>query len=149
MSSSTDLPTAGGATSVEAVSAPADPSLGDLIKFVSEDLSHLVRSEIKLAQVEVTEKAKGVGAGIGAFGAAGVLALFGLGLFLATAVIALDLLLPLWLAALIVTVVVFVIAGIAALVGKKKVSEASPPVPTRAIDSVKEDVSEIKESIKR
>ena len=109
---------------------PADQSLGDLVKFVSEDLSQLVRSEIKLAQVEVTEKAKGVGAGIGAFGAAGVLALFGLGLFLATAVIALDLLLPLWLAALIVTVVVFVIAGIAALVGKKKVSEASPPVPT-------------------
>jgi uncharacterized membrane protein YqjE len=128
---------------------PADQSLGDLVKFVSEDLSQLVRSEIKLAQVEVTEKAKGVGAGIGAFGAAGVLALFGLGLFLATAVIALDLLLPLWLAALIVTVVVFVIAGIAALVGKKKVSEAAPPVPTRAIDSVKEDVSEIKESIKR
>jgi uncharacterized membrane protein YqjE len=128
---------------------PADQSLGDLVKFVSEDLSQLVRSEIKLAQVEVTEKAKGVGAGIGAFGAAGVLALFGLGLFLATAVIALDLLLPLWLAALIVTVVVFVIAGIAALVGKKKVSEASPPVPTRAIGSVKEDVSEIKESIKR
>jgi uncharacterized membrane protein YqjE len=128
---------------------PADQSLGDLVRFVSEDLSQLVRSEIKLAQVEVTEKAKGVGAGIGAFGAAGVLALFGLGLFFATAVIALGLVLPLWLASLIVTVVVFAIAGIAALVGKKKVSEASPPVPTRAIESVKEDVSEIKESIKR
>ncbi len=116
---------------------------------MSEDLSHLVRSEIKLAQVEVTEKAKGFGAGIGAFGAAGVLALFGLGLLLATAVIALSLVLPAWLAALIVTVVVFAIAGVAALVGKKKVSEAAPPVPTKAVESVKEDVAEIKESIKR
>lgn len=137
-------------TGSSAVTTPvADRSLGDLIKFVSEDLSHLVRSEIKLAQVEVTDKAKGLGAGIGAFGAAGVLALFGLGLLLTTAVLALSLVVSAWLAALIVTVVVFVIAGIAALVGKKKVSEAAPPVPTRAVESVKEDVAEIKETIKR
>ena len=141
--------TSGGASRVETTPAPADRSLGDLVKFVSEDLSHLVRSEIKLAQVEVTEKAKGVGAGIGAFGAAGVLALFGLGLLLTTAVLALSLVLPAWLAALIVTVVVFAIAGIAALVGKKKVSEAAPPLPTKAVESVKEDVAEIKETIKR
>ena len=139
-----------GATPVEPVKAgSADPSLGELIKFVSEDLSHLVRSEIKLAQVEVTDKAKGLGVGIGAFGAAGVLALFGLGLLLTTAVLALSLVLPAWLAALIVTVVVFIIAGIAALLGKKKVNEAGPPVPTRAVESVKDDVQEIKETIKR
>ena len=136
-------------TSVPTTPEPADRSLGDLVKFVTEDLSHLVRSEIQLAQVEVTEKAKGLGAGIGAFGAAGVLALFGLGLLLTTAVLALHLLLAAWLSALIVTVVVFVIAGIAALLGKKKVEQASPPVPTRAIASVKDDVAEIKEGIKR
>ena len=134
---------------VKSVTDPADRSLGDLVKFVTEDLSHLIRSEIKLAQVEVTEKAKGVGAGIGAFGAAGVLALFGLGLLLTTAVLALSLVVAPWLAALIVAVVVFVVAGIAALMGKKKVTEAAPPVPTRAVESVKEDVQEIKESIKR
>ena len=134
---------------VNAMTDPADRSLGDLVKFVTEDLSHLIRSEIKLAQVEVTEKAKGVGAGIGAFGAAGVLALFGLGLLLTTAVLALSLVVAPWLAALIVAVVVFVVAGIAALVGKKKVTEAAPPVPTRAVESVKEDVQEIKESIRR
>jgi uncharacterized membrane protein YqjE len=138
-----------GATPVQPTQDPADRSLGDLVKFVSEDLSHLVRSEIRLAQVEVTQKAKGLGAGIGAFGAAGVLALFGVGLLLTTAVLALSLVLPAWLAALIVTVVVFVIAGIAALLGKKKVNEAGPPVPTRAVESVKDDVQEIKETIKR
>jgi uncharacterized membrane protein YqjE len=138
-----------GATPVQPTQDPADRSLGELVKFVSEDLSHLVRSEIRLAQVEVTQKAKGLGAGIGAFGAAGVLALFGVGLLLTTAVLALSLVLPAWLAALIVTVVVFVIAGIAALLGKKKVNEAGPPVPTRAVESVKDDVQEIKETIKR
>lgn len=149
MSSSSEDSTPAVAGSSAAPLPPADRSLGDLVKFVSEDLSHLVRSEIKLAQVEVTEKAKGVGAGIGAFGAAGVLALFGLGLLLTTAVLALSLVVAPWLAALIVTVVVFAIAGVAALIGKKKVSEAAPPVPTRAVESVKEDVAEIKETIKR
>ena len=53
------------------------------------------------------------------------------------------------MAALIVGVVVLVVAGVAALVGKKKVEEAAPPVPTRAVESVKADVQEIKESVKR
>jgi uncharacterized membrane protein YqjE len=139
----------GGATPIVPLQSPADRSLGELVKFVSEDLSHLVRSEIRLAQMEVSHKAKGLGAGIGAFGAAGVLALFGLGLLLTTIVLALSLVLPAWLAALIVTVVVFVIAGIAALLGKKKVDAAGPPVPTRTVDSVREDVAEMKETIKR
>jgi Putative Actinobacterial Holin-X, holin superfamily III len=42
-----------------------------------------------------------------------------------------------------------VIAGVAALIGKKKVNEAGPAVPERTVASVKEDVAEIKESIQR
>lgn len=129
--------------------APADKSVGELVRSLSEDLSRLVRDEIKLAQTEVTEKAKGVGVGIGAFGGAGVLALYGLGVLLAAAVLGLANVVSPWLAALIVAVVLFAVAGVAALVGKKKMSQAAPPVPTRTIDSVKTDVADIKESIKR
>jgi hypothetical protein len=78
-----------------------------------------------------------------------VLALYGIGVLLAAAVLALALVLPGWLAALIVGVVVLLVAGVAALVGKKKVSEAAPPVPTRAVANVKTDVAEIKETIHR
>jgi uncharacterized membrane protein YqjE len=127
----------------------ADRSVGDLVSSVSTDLSRLVRDEIRLAQVEVTEKAKKAGVGVGAFGAAGVLALYAVGVLLAAAVLGLATVLPGWLAALIVGVVVLVVAGIAALIGKKKVEEAAPPVPTRAVESVKTDVQEIKETIKR
>ena len=74
---------------------------------------------------------------------------FALGCFLATAILALALVLPAWLAALIVAVVVAIAAGIAALVGKKKVAEAAPPVPTDTVESVKKDVEEIKESARR
>ena len=128
---------------------PADASVGDLIRNMSADLSTLVRDEIRLAQAEVGEKAKKAGIGIGAFGGAGVVALYGLGVLIAAAVLGVSNVVSPWLAALIVGVVLFVVAGIAALIGKKQLSKAAPPVPTRAIASVKTDVAEIKESIKR
>ena len=129
--------------------ASDSPTVGELVRQMSEDTSRLIRSEMKLAQVEFTEKAKDLGIGVGAFGAAGVLALFGLGVLITTAILALALVLPAWLAALIVGVVILAIAGVAALIGKKKVQEGAPPVPTQAIASVKTDVQEIKESAKR
>lgn len=128
---------------------PRNQSIAELIKQVSEESSRLLRGELKLAQAEMTEKAKTAGVGIGAFGAAAVLGWFALGCFLATAILALALVLPAWLAALIVAVVVAIAAGIAALVGKKKVAEAGPPVPTDTVESVKKDVAEIKESARR
>ena len=124
-------------------------SIAELIKQVSEESSRLLRGELKLAQAEMTEKAKTAGVGIGAFGAAAVLGWFALGCFLATAILALALVLPAWLGALIVAIVVAIAAGIAALVGKKKVANAAPPVPTHAVESVKKDVEEIKERARR
>lgn len=130
-------------------SKAGDPSLGDLVKQLSEDSTRLIRDELKLAQAEASEKAKDLGVGVGAFGAAGVLALFGFGVLIATAIMALALVLPAWLASLIVGVAILAIAGIAALVGKKKVSEGAPPVPTDTIAGAKADINEIKESAKR
>ena len=128
---------------------PSDKSIGELFRSMSEDLSALVRDEIRLAQAEVGEKAKKAGIGIGAFGGAGVVALYGLGVLISAAVLALAGPLPAWLAALIVAVVLFIVAGVAALVGKKQLSQAAPPVPTQTIASVKTDVAEIKESIRK
>jgi hypothetical protein len=128
---------------------PGNQSIAELIKQVSEESSRLLRGELKLAQAEMTQKAKTAGVGMGAFGAAAVLGWFALGCFLAAAILALALVLPAWLAALIVAVVVAIAAGIAALVGRKKVAEAGPPVPTDTVESVKKDVEEIKESVRR
>ena len=60
----------------------------------------------------------------------------------------LDLVLPAWAAALIVTVVLFVVAGVLALLGKKQVSQAVPPMPEAAIASVKADVDAVKHAVK-
>lgn len=123
---------------------PSEASLGQLVSQVSQQIPELVRSEIRLAQAEVTEKGKKAGLGAGMFGAAGVLALYGLGTLLATLILVLALWLPAWAAALIVTGLIFAGAGIAALVGKKKVTEAAPAKPERAMAGVKQDVATVK-----
>src|SRR5689334_13639313 len=89
-----------------------DPTLGALVHDMTQQLSTLVRDEMRLAQAEMTQKGKAAGLGIGLFGAAGVVALFGVGTLIATVILALALAIPAWLAALIVTVVLFVVAGI-------------------------------------
>jgi len=133
-----------------AVTRPAAAaSTGDLVKALSEQMSTLVRSEIQLAQVEVKEKGKKLGLGAGLFGGAGAIALYAVNALIATVIIVLDLFLPLWLAALIVTVVLFVIAAVLALVGKKEVQQAAPPVPQEAIASTKKDLATVKEAARR
>ena len=129
--------------------APADSSTGELVSRLSQEVSELVRNELKLAQVEVSGKAKKAGVGVGLFGAAGIVALYAVGVFIATAILALALVMDAWLAALIVGLVLAVGAGIAALMGKKQVAQAGPPVPTETIDSVKRDVQAVKKGSER
>lgn len=120
------------------------PSTGDLVSQLSTEISTLVRDELRLAQVEVTDKAKHAGIGVGMFGAAGVLALYGGGVLIAAAVLALALVLDAWLAAVIVGVVLLAVAGIVALRGKSQVSQAAPPVPTQAVENVKADIDAVR-----
>ncbi|GLY06186.1 MULTISPECIES: phage holin family protein [Actinoplanes] len=126
----------------------AEQSTAELVQRASEQLSRLVRDEMTLAKAELAEKGKRAGIGAGLFGGAGVLAAYGVGALIATVVIALDLILPLWLAALIVTVVIFGVAGVLALLGKGQLSRAVPPEPQSAIQSVKADVDEVKHAVK-
>jgi MFS family permease len=119
--------------------------IGDLVKQLSEQTSRLVREEVALARAEMTEKGKAAGVAGGMFGAAGVLALFALGALTACFILALALVLDAWLAALIVAAVYAAIAGVLALVGKRKVQEASPPLPEETKESVQEDVQWVKE----
>ena len=122
-----------------------EPTVGALVNQFSEQTSRLVRDEMRLATAELTQKGKSAGMGAGLFGGAGLFAFLGLATLVACAVLALALAVAAWLSALIVAVVLFVIAGIAALLGRTKVRQATPPQPTRAMDSVKRDVEEVKE----
>ena len=121
-----------------------DVSTGELITRLSQQSTDLIRNELKLAQAEMTEKVKHAGIGAGLFGGAGVVALYGVGALIATLILVLALLVPSWLAALIVTVLLFAVAGVLALIGKKQVTEATPLAPEMAVEGVKEDIATVK-----
>ena len=124
-------------------------SAADLVKQVTEQASVLVRDEIKLAQLEMARKGKQAGVGVGMLGGGGLVALYGVACLLAAAVIGLSHVMQAWLAALVVGVVLLAVAGIAALLGKGRLSRATPPVPEDTVNSVKTDVAEIKERAHR
>ncbi|GAB7007018.1 phage holin family protein [Nocardioides sp. AN3] len=121
-----------------------DQSAGELVSRLSKDISVLIRDELRLAQAEMSGKAKRAGIGAGMFGVAGMLAFYGVGVLIAAAVIALALAVEPWLSAVIIGVVLLAVAGIVALVGKKRVSDAAPMVPTQALDNVKQDVDAVR-----
>jgi hypothetical protein len=118
-------------------------STGELITQATDDISTLIRNEIALAKQDLATSGKRLGIGAGMFGAAGTLALYGLGVLVAAAILGIAEALDAWLAALIVGAALFVIAGIAALIGKGKVSKVTE-APQERIESVKADVAAAK-----
>lgn len=136
-------------TSAGPNSQAADQSVADLVKQLSEQTATLVRQEMKLAQAELQEKGKKAGIGAGMFGASGLVALFAAATLIAAAVLGLATAVDPWLSALIVGVVLLAIAGVAALGGKKKIDEATPPAPERAMHSMKRDVDTVKRRARR
>jgi hypothetical protein len=128
--------------------AVRDRSTADLVKLLSEQVSTLVRGELKLTQLEMTRKGKEAGAGAGMMGGGGLLAFYGLACLIACAIIALALVIPAWLAALIVGVVLLAAAAVLALLGRNRVRKTTP-VPRESVARVRTDVDVIRQRTHR
>ena len=124
--------------------APESQTLGALVHQLSQQIPDLVRSEIRLAQAEVTEKGKRAGVGIGMFSVAGLLGFFGIATLITTAILGLAHVVDAWLAALIVALLLLAGAAVAGLAGKNKVAEAAPAAPEKAIQGIKDDIATVK-----
>ena len=107
-------------------------------------VSRLIHDEIAAAKAEMASKAKAAGLGAGLVAGGAILALFGFGALLASAILALALVVPPWLSALIVALVLVVGAVVVAILGMKKLKAGVPPTPTDSIESVKRDIRVIK-----
>jgi uncharacterized membrane protein YqjE len=129
-------------------SALSERSRAELLKQLSDQTATLVRQELELAKVELTAKGKQAGIGAGMFGAAGMVALYAVGALTAAIILALSLAMSGWLAALIVAVVYGAIAGVLALTGKTHVSRGVPPAPEQTVETVKEDVTYVRDRAK-
>ena len=128
--------------------ALADRTTADLVKLAAEQVARLVRDELKLAQTELAAKGKRAGMGIGMFGAAGIVALYGVAALLAAAIIGLAAVLPAWLSALLIGVVLLATGAVLALIGRGQVKRATPPAPTEAVRNVKADLDTIAGAVK-
>jgi len=129
--------------------AAQERSTGDLVKAVTEQVSVLMRDELKLAQLEVTGKARQAGKGMGMMGGGALIALYGVACLIACVIIAISHSLQAWLSALIIGVALLVVAAIATAIGRNKMRQGTPPMPTEAVESVKTDVQEVRERAHR
>ena len=129
------------------VEGQPEPSLGELLGALARDTGVLVRQEFQLASTEMTLKARRFARNTGLIALGGALSLAGGLALLAAAIAALSLLLPLWLAALSVGVVVagagyaLILKGVAAL-------KALDAVPTTTLNTLNADVAWAKEQVR-
>jgi F0F1-type ATP synthase assembly protein I len=122
----------------------ADRSLPELLSQLSGDMTRLFRDEVELAKEELKQEGRKAGKAGAAFGGAAVVALLaGVGLVL-TLGFALDSFLPTWLAFLIVTIVLGVIAAVLGIQGKNQ-AQAIEPAPEETIETLKEDAQWLSE----
>lgn len=127
----------------------AAPSIGQLVAEASDHLSQLIRDEMRLAQLEMTEKGKKAGTGLGLMGAGGLIGLYGLAALVAAAILGLSETLDPWQSALIVAGALFVIAAITAVAGKREATQALPPKPEETIREVRADIEAVKRGARR
>ncbi len=123
-------------------------SLGRLIRGLLEDVSTLFRSEIALAKVEIRQAIAGLGGVAAMFAAALLFALIGLAFVFVTLVLLLALVMPAWVATLLVALVLFGLAGTAAWVAYRKL-RATEFAPMEAIDGIRRDVDMIRSELRR
>jgi hypothetical protein len=132
-------------TTASAHNSGGHSSTGELVQQAVEQISRLVRDELKLAQVELTRKSTRLAKGLGIIGGSSVIAIYGVGCLLIAAIAGLATVLAAWLSALIVGAALFTCAGITALIGKSQIGLATPLVPEQTVESVKADAETISE----
>ena len=111
-------------------------------------LRTLVRKHVELAKIEASEAASVRGKGAGMFAAAGVVGMYAIGFAAATAAAGLAVVLPVWAAILIVTVLLLIVAGVLVLIGRRTLRTAPPP-GEQIRETLKEDARWARQQISR
>lgn len=118
--------------------------LPQLSRDATAQLKRLLTAELALFKAEMAAKAKAAGIGAGMLVGALVFVYFAFGVLVTAAVFAFALIVPAWLAALIVAGILIVIAIVLALVGRGMLKRGLPPVPDDLGPELKADVQALK-----
>lgn len=121
-------------------------TLGELLTALTDDLSTLLRKEVQLARVETTEKVSQLAQNLIGMVAGGLLAYTGLIALVIAAIVGLSAILPFWLSALIVGLLLIVVGAMLIQSGRSALKQMSL-APEKTIDSIKADADMVKEKI--
>lgn len=121
----------------------SERSLGELVSDVSADISQIMRGELELAKAEIKHDVTHAGKGAGMFAGAALFGLYGLGLLFLGLAGVIAIWLPWWAGLLIMAAVLFIVAGVLALVGKKSMSNVQGK-PKKTIDQAQQTVTALK-----
>ncbi len=121
-----------------------DRSIGELLGDLYRGASNMIHLEIEIAKTEMSQKASRVGKNVGFLAAGGAIAYAGFLALLAAAIAALAMVMPVWVAALIVGVVVVAIGGILVWSGLRTLQQESA-APQKTIQTIREDQEWIKD----
>ncbi len=119
-------------------------SLGDLLAETPQLIVDLVKAEIAHLKGEVAEKAKGLGVGVGLLAGAGVVAIFFLSWLIYAGFEGLSVVLPRWLSALIIAVVLLIVVAILVVLGLGSIKKNKDFDDLEAVDSIKDDVNMVR-----
>ncbi|WP_454293601.1 phage holin family protein [Salana multivorans] len=127
--------------------SPLQPTIGELVASLTQQMSALVRGEIDLFKAQLAEKGQKFGIAAGLLAGAAFLGFFGFATIIACIVLAIAEVLAPWLAALIVALALFLIAGVLALVAKKQI-DAAGEINPNPVEGIKQDISIVKEGFR-
>jgi hypothetical protein len=122
-------------------------TLGDLFVGLTDDMSTLMRQEIKLAKAETMQTISKAGRGAAMMAGGGFVAYAGLILLLIAAAIGMGSVIPLWLSTLIVGIIALVVGFILLQSGRSTISNLTI-VPEKTVESIKEDAEWVKEQVR-
>jgi hypothetical protein len=127
--------------------AKADRSITALLSDLASETILLIRQEMALLKAELSEKFSRVGQWATALGAGALIAFSGWLVLLAAAVLGLATVVPAWLAALIVALLVLAIGGALVYIGKSRF-DADSLTPRRTLRSLREDEAWLRERLR-
>ena len=135
--------------SARAAPLEADRSIPELLQKLADETTTLVRQEVQLARSEIVRTLDRAKESAVAFAVCAVFAVGAFAALTATLIAAIAVALPVWAAALIVTVLYGVIAALGAQMGRTSLKKVGSPVPEETIRTVKEDTAAVRSAVRR
>jgi len=115
-----------------------DRSIAELVTRLSKETVTLVRKEVQLAKAEMSQKASRVGKNVGFLVVGGVVAYTGLLALVAALILVLGLIIPYWLSAAIVGLVIVAIGAVLVTKGANTLRQEDP-TPRETVETLQED----------